>query len=336
MQVPSPFPASVIRAPSPTAACTCEHWVHCDHACHGRQCDPTETNCDIAFLPDEGGLTRVGLLGVHAGRGRPALPRLRADRLARSDAAHRLGLRSVLRASRASLSRPALARHPSRYHDAAMTEIHPQPRHPVPDAHLRRAPRRRHRGRRASCRLGPPPPRARPARLPRPARSVRHHPGRRRRGRCARGARCRRALPERVRRRGRRASSASACRERTTPASGPARSRSRLGRSGSSPSRRRHPSTSTRPDAPVDEAVRLAVPLPRHPPRADAATNAPSFAPGLGHPARPRGARVRRDRDADPHQEHAGGGPRLRRPLAPPAGHGLRAARRAPSSSSSC
>ena len=44
---------------------------------------------------------------------------------------------------------------------------------------------------------------------------------------------------------------------------------------------------------------------------------------------------LRRDRDADPDQEHARGRPRLHRPVAPPAGHRLRPARRAPSSSSS-
>ena len=37
-------------------------------------------------------------------------------------------------------------------------------------------------------------------------------------------------------------------------------------------------------------------------------------------------ARLRRDRDADPHQEHARGRPRLHRPVAPPAGHRLRPA----------
>ncbi len=87
MQVPSPFPASVIRAPSATAACTCAHWVHCDHACHGRRCDPVDNQCDVAFLPDEGGLARWGCTDCTPGAGCPALPRLRADRLARSRAA---------------------------------------------------------------------------------------------------------------------------------------------------------------------------------------------------------------------------------------------------------
>ena len=65
------FPASVIRAPSPTAACTCAHWAHCDHACHGRRCDPTENTCDLAFVPDEGGLTRWGCADCVPGEGAP-------------------------------------------------------------------------------------------------------------------------------------------------------------------------------------------------------------------------------------------------------------------------
>ena len=66
------------------------------------------------------------------------------------------------------------------------------------------------------------------------------------------------------------------------------------------------------------------VPLPGHPARADAAPAAPALEAGVGDPARPRGPRLRRDRDADPHQEHARRGPRLHRPVAPAAGHRLR------------
>lgn len=55
-----PFPASVLRPPSPTAFCTCTHDPYCDHACHHRDCDPTETACDLSFLPDDGGLARWG------------------------------------------------------------------------------------------------------------------------------------------------------------------------------------------------------------------------------------------------------------------------------------
>jgi len=60
LQVPGPFPASVLRPPSATATCTCEHWIHCDCDCHGRHCDPSVSMCDVAFLADEGGLTRWG------------------------------------------------------------------------------------------------------------------------------------------------------------------------------------------------------------------------------------------------------------------------------------
>jgi len=60
MQAPNPFPASVLRPPSASAVCTCEHSVHCNCACHGRNCDPSENVCDVAFVPDEGGLTRWG------------------------------------------------------------------------------------------------------------------------------------------------------------------------------------------------------------------------------------------------------------------------------------
>lgn len=60
MPVQGLYPASVLRAPSPSARCTCVHWVHCDCACHGRNCDPSDTSCDVTFLPDEGGLTVWG------------------------------------------------------------------------------------------------------------------------------------------------------------------------------------------------------------------------------------------------------------------------------------
>ena len=42
----SPFPASVLRAPSPDATCTCGHSVHCNCDCHGINCDPTGTTKD--------------------------------------------------------------------------------------------------------------------------------------------------------------------------------------------------------------------------------------------------------------------------------------------------
>ncbi len=67
----SPFPASILRSPSPTAVCTCEHWAHCNCACHGRNCDPTEAQCDVAFLADEGGLTYWGCTDCTPGQGAP-------------------------------------------------------------------------------------------------------------------------------------------------------------------------------------------------------------------------------------------------------------------------
>ena len=71
MQVPSPFPASVLRPPSQTASCTCEHSVYCNCACHSRDCDPSESACDILYLPDEGGLARWGCWTCTPGEGAP-------------------------------------------------------------------------------------------------------------------------------------------------------------------------------------------------------------------------------------------------------------------------
>ena len=56
------------------------------------------------------------------------------------------------------------------------------------------------------------------------------------------------------------------------------------------------------------------VPLPRHPPRADAASAAAPQPDGPGDPRGPPRQRLRRGRDADAHQEHARGRPRLHRP----------------------
>ena len=64
-----------------------------------------------------------------------------------------------------------------------------QPRHALPDPHLGEL-RGDDAGSTATARrLGPPPARPRPADLPRPARPPRHHPGRDRQGRRARGPR---------------------------------------------------------------------------------------------------------------------------------------------------
>ncbi len=65
-----PFPATTLRAPSTDATCTCQHYAHCDHACHHRDCDPTKQACDLTFLPDEGGLTPWGCGDCTPGDGR--------------------------------------------------------------------------------------------------------------------------------------------------------------------------------------------------------------------------------------------------------------------------
>jgi hypothetical protein len=67
----SPFPATVLRPPAPSATCSCEHWIHCNCGCHARDCDPTGSVCDIAFLPDEGGLTFEGCPECTPGRRSP-------------------------------------------------------------------------------------------------------------------------------------------------------------------------------------------------------------------------------------------------------------------------
>lgn len=60
MHVPTPFPSTTLRSPSPTARCTCAHWELCDCDCHGRFCDPSAMVCDLAFQADEGGIARWG------------------------------------------------------------------------------------------------------------------------------------------------------------------------------------------------------------------------------------------------------------------------------------
>jgi hypothetical protein len=71
--VPVPFPASVLRRPSPMATCSCRHWVHCDCACHMRDCDPSESACDLDYLPDDGGLATWGCSSCTPGEGLPHL-----------------------------------------------------------------------------------------------------------------------------------------------------------------------------------------------------------------------------------------------------------------------
>jgi hypothetical protein len=55
-----PILATVLRQPSPDAACTCHHWPDCDCGCHSRRCDPGEDICSVEFLPDDGGLAHWG------------------------------------------------------------------------------------------------------------------------------------------------------------------------------------------------------------------------------------------------------------------------------------
>jgi hypothetical protein len=73
MQVPSQFPASILRHPSPDARCTCTHWVHCNCTCHRANCDPGEDLCDLSYLPDDGGLTNWGCERCTPGDGAPHL-----------------------------------------------------------------------------------------------------------------------------------------------------------------------------------------------------------------------------------------------------------------------
>ncbi len=71
--VRSPFPATVLRPPSPLAACSCRHWVHCDCDCHAVAGDPPEPSAELDFLPDEHGLTRWGCASCTPGDGLPHL-----------------------------------------------------------------------------------------------------------------------------------------------------------------------------------------------------------------------------------------------------------------------
>ncbi len=71
MHVSGEFLASVLRPPAASASCTCEHWAYCNCGCHGRHCDPVEHTCDVAYLADDGGITRWGCPTCTAGEGAP-------------------------------------------------------------------------------------------------------------------------------------------------------------------------------------------------------------------------------------------------------------------------
>ena len=83
MQAPGPFPASVLRPPSAAAACTCEHWIHCDCDCHGRHCRSERVHVRCRVPRRRRRAHPMGLPVVHARRGHPPRPGLRADRLER-------------------------------------------------------------------------------------------------------------------------------------------------------------------------------------------------------------------------------------------------------------
>ena len=176
-----------------------------------------------------------------------------------------------------------------------------------------------------SGRLGPPPARPWPADLPRPARPARDHPGRHRQGRRARCPRDGQPDPPRVRRHGRGDRRAAAARHREHEAAD---------RRHRAPGDRRRDPVRGEDPAVLHQRARRdrrrepapQVPLPRHPPRADAAAPDAAQPDGPGHPRGPPRQRLRRGRDADADQEHARGRPRLHRAVAAPAGDRLRPA----------
>ena len=206
---------------------------------------------------------------------------------------------------------------------------------PYRTPYLRPAPRRRRRHQRAPVRLGPPPPRPRPAHLPRPARPARDHPGCRGRHGIARSPRSRLADPLGVRgerlRRGRTAAARNG-----EPEAPHGRDRA-PGERHRDPVRGEDPAVlhqRTRRPGRRERAPR--VPLPRHPARADAAA-APAAQPdGPGDPRGPPRAWVRRGRDADADQEHARRAPATSSSRRVSSRAASTRFRRARSSSSSC
>ena len=129
--------------------------------------------------------------------------------------------------------------------DRAPSARPPAARHALPDPHLRRPPGRRRRDHRPPLRLGPPPPRPRPADLPRPPRPPRDHPGRHRPGRRPGRPRDRQPRPQRVRRHASTATSRARLPGTENPRLPTGAIELRAATSGSSASRRRRRSTST-------------------------------------------------------------------------------------------
>ena len=61
----------IVAAAASISTCAPSGRVHCGCACHGRHCDPSENFCDVAFVPDEGGLTRWGCAACTPGERAP-------------------------------------------------------------------------------------------------------------------------------------------------------------------------------------------------------------------------------------------------------------------------
>ena len=175
-------------------------------------------------------------------------------------------------------------------------------------------------------RLGPPAARLRQADLHRPPRPARDHPGRDRRGRCARGARDGQRAAQRVRRRVRGRGRAAPAGHREREARDRRHRAAGARRSTILNESKTPPFYVNDPDAPIDESLRLKYRYLDIRRERDAAPPAPAQPARPGDPRGPPRERLRRGRDADPHQVDARGRPRLHRPAPPPAGHRLRAA----------
>ena len=212
-----------------------------------------------------------------------------------------------------------------RPHTESSAHAHALARHALPHPHLRGAARGRRRDEREARGLGPPAARLRKADLHRPPRPARDHPGRDRRGGRARGARDgeRAAVRVRGRVRGRGRDAPAGHREREARDGGcraPGARRDDPQRVEDAAVLRQRPGGDDRREPPAPLS------LSRHPARRDAAPPAPPQPPRAGDPRGTPRERVRRGRDAQPHQVDPRGRPRLHRPEPPPAGHGVRPA----------